>query len=104
MGFNIDFPHPSDRLPRVRRGYYRHYKGGDYKVLSMARHSETGEWMVVYRSFHRGKLWVRPLVEWHRPMGEGSPWTADRFSRLPFWAGFWQDLAYNLLWRWVIGS
>lgn len=42
-------------------GRYRHYKGGEYEVLFEARHSETGELMVVYRALYgeRG-LWVRP--------------------------------------------
>lgn len=45
-----------------RPGRYRHYKGNDYLVEDVARHSETEEWMVVYRSCYgeRG-LWVRPL-------------------------------------------
>ena len=43
-------------------GRYRHYKGNEYTVLGVARHSETRERMVVYRAEYgeRG-LWVRPL-------------------------------------------
>lgn len=42
-------------------GRYRHYKGNDYEVTGMARHSETLEWMVVYRALYgEGGLWVRP--------------------------------------------
>lgn len=43
-------------------GCYRHYKGNDYQVLGVARHSETGENLVVYRALYgeRG-LWMRPL-------------------------------------------
>lgn len=43
-------------------GRYRHYKGNDYEVEGIARHSETEEIMVVYRPCYgeRG-LWVRPL-------------------------------------------
>lgn len=43
-------------------GLYRHYKGGDYLVLGVARHSETEELVVVYQALYgeRG-LWVRPL-------------------------------------------
>lgn len=42
-------------------GRYRHYKGGEYEVLGVARHSETEESLVVYRALYgeRG-LWVRP--------------------------------------------
>ena len=41
---------------------YRHYKGGEYEVIGVARHSETEESLVVYRPLYgeRG-LWVRPL-------------------------------------------
>ena len=47
-------------LPRP--GIYRHFKGNYYRVLEVARHSETGEQLVVYRALYgeRG-LWVRPL-------------------------------------------
>ena len=42
-------------------GRYRHYKGNEYTVLGVARHSETLEEMVVYRALYgEGGLWVRP--------------------------------------------
>jgi len=49
--------------PLPRPGRYRHYKGGEYVVIGIARHSETEEVLVVYRSLQgeRG-LWVRPLA------------------------------------------
>ena len=44
-------------------GRYRHYKGGEYQVYGVARHSETDESLVVYRPLYGdGELWVRPLV------------------------------------------
>lgn len=44
-------------------GRYRHYKGNDYQVLGVARHSETGEDLVVYRALYGDHgLWVRPLA------------------------------------------
>ena len=43
-------------------GRYRHYKGGEYTVLGVARHSETEELLVVYRpEYGERDLWVRPL-------------------------------------------
>ena len=43
-------------------GRYRHYKGGEYEVYGVARHSETDERLVVYRPLYgEGALWVRPL-------------------------------------------
>lgn len=47
----------------VRPGRYRHYKGNDYEVIGVARHSETGEELVVYRCLYGdNSLWVRPLA------------------------------------------
>ncbi len=43
-------------------GRYRHYKGNEYTVLGLARHSETLEELVVYRQeYGDHSLWVRPL-------------------------------------------
>ena len=43
-------------------GSYRHYKGNDYQVMGVAKHSETGEDLVVYRPLYgESGLWVRPL-------------------------------------------
>jgi hypothetical protein len=45
----------------VRPGRYRHYKGLEYEVLGVARHSETDEEFVVYRaSYGEQGLWIRP--------------------------------------------
>ena len=42
-------------------GRYRHYKGGEYEVLGVARHSESEELLVVYRCLYdNNSLWVRP--------------------------------------------
>ena len=47
----------------MKEGRYRHYKGNDYIVLGVARHSETGEELVVYRQDYGDfSLWVRPLA------------------------------------------
>lgn len=46
----------------VRPGRYRHFKGNEYEVVGVARHSETHEPLVVYRPLYGdGGLWVRPL-------------------------------------------
>jgi hypothetical protein len=45
----------------MRLGRYKHYKGGEYEVLGVAKHSETLEEMVIYRALYdEGQLWVRP--------------------------------------------
>jgi hypothetical protein len=45
----------------IQAGLHRHYKGNEYEVIEVARHSETVEELVVYRALYgeRG-LWVRP--------------------------------------------
>ena len=44
-------------------GRYRHYKGNEYEVIGVARHSETDERLVVYRPLYNDTgLWVRPLA------------------------------------------
>lgn len=48
-------------LPDTPPGRYRHYKGGEYEVVGVARHSETLEALVVYRPlYNESGLWVRP--------------------------------------------
>ena len=49
----------------IRIGRYRHYKGNEYEVLGVAKHSETLEPMVVYRALYGEKeVWVRPAYMW----------------------------------------
>jgi hypothetical protein len=48
-------------LPATRLGRYRHYNGGEYEVIGVARHSETQEPLVVYRPLYNASgWWVRP--------------------------------------------
>ena len=48
-------------LPETPLGLYRHYKGGEYEVIGVARHSETLEPLVVYRPLYNNTgWWVRP--------------------------------------------
>ena len=50
----------------IKPGRYRHFKGKEYEVLGVARHSETEEELVVYRALYgeRG-VWVRPASMWN---------------------------------------
>ena len=53
--------HMQDILP----GRYRHFKGNEYRVLLIARHSETEEEMVVYQALYgEYGYWVRPASMW----------------------------------------
>ena len=50
----------------IKIGRYRHYKGNEYEVLCIAKHSETLEPMVVYKALYgEGAVWVRPLYMWN---------------------------------------
>jgi hypothetical protein len=52
----------SEKKREIRTGRYRHYKGREYQVTGVARHSETEELLVVYRCLYGDdSLWVRPL-------------------------------------------
>lgn len=47
----------------IPQGIYRHYKGNLYQIIHLARHSETEEWLVVYRALYGDYgIWVRPLA------------------------------------------
>lgn len=49
----------------IQLGRYRHYKGNEYQVIGIAKHSETLEEMVVYKALYgNGEIWVRPLSMW----------------------------------------
>ncbi len=49
----------------IKPGKYRHYKGNEYRVIGMARHSETLEPMVVYQALYGEMgIWVRPAYMW----------------------------------------
>jgi len=46
---------------KLQEGIYKHYKGNLYEVLTTAQHSETEEWMVVYKALYDEEgMWVRP--------------------------------------------
>ena len=66
----------------IRPGRYRHFKGKEYQVLGLARHSETEEWMVVYRPLYgEGGLWVRPASMWEMCIRDrASTWVFSDFS------------------------
>ena len=46
---------------KLENGLYQHYKGNMYEVYMTAQHSETEEWMVVYKALYGEQgMWVRP--------------------------------------------
>ena len=71
---------PMMPLPSLRPGRYRHFKGGEYELLCVARHSETLEPMVVYRALYgEGGVWVRPAAMWSETV-ERNGRRVPRFS------------------------
>jgi len=57
----------------VKSGLYRHYKGKYYEVIGVAKHSETGELLVVYRPLYGEQgLWVRPLEMFDETLPNGT--------------------------------
>ena len=66
----------------IKKGIYRHYKGNEYEVLMVARHSETEEEMVVYRALYgEYGIWVRPLAMYVEKV-EVNGEEVDRFQFL----------------------
>ncbi|WP_298634411.1 DUF1653 domain-containing protein [uncultured Umboniibacter sp.] len=68
--------------PYLNTGRYRHYKGGEYEVIDVVRHSETEAWLVLYKPLYGDEcLWVRPyemFLESVEIAGERVP----RFSEI----------------------
>jgi hypothetical protein len=69
-------------LPQAVLGTYKHYKGGEYELLGLVRHSETLEPMVLYRPlYNESGSWVRPFTMFFETvMHEGA--SKPRFALL----------------------
>ena len=66
----------------LQQGKYRHFKGGEYQLLYIAKHSETLENMVVYRALYgAGEVWVRPARMWEE-LVEHNGKTVPRFQKI----------------------
>ena len=69
-------------LPLTPTGRYRHYKGGEYEVVGVARHSETLDPLVVYRPLYNASgLWVRPPAMFFGEVELGGQ-RVPRFARV----------------------
>jgi hypothetical protein len=73
---------PTSPLPQQPLGRFRHYRGGEYEVICMARHSETEERLVVYRQLNQDTgYWVRPYeMFFENVVHEGV--TKPRFEKI----------------------
>ena len=64
----------------IKRGKYRHFKGNEYEVLFVGKHSETLEEYVVYRALYGEKqVWVRPASMWNETLIRDNK-TVRRFT------------------------
>ena len=67
-------------MESIKPGRYRHFKGKEYEVLGVARHSETEEELIVYRALYGDfGLWVRPVSMWNEAV-ERDGKTFRRFT------------------------
>ncbi len=65
---------------QLQKGRYKHYKGAMYEVISTAQHSETEEWMVVYKALYGAEgMWVRPYAMFVEKVAVAGE-MIDRFS------------------------
>ena len=70
-------------MSQLKPGIYRHFKGNLYRLITVARHSETLEEMVVYQALYgEGGFWVRPAAMWDEIV-EKENYTGPRFT----WVG-----------------
>lgn len=71
-----------EAVQSIRPGRYRHFKGREYEVIGIARHSEDGSPLVVYRKLYDDLgLWVRPADMWNEEVvRDGRTYT--RFVRM----------------------
>ncbi len=77
-----DMPDITSANDMIQPGPYRHYKGNEYEVIGIAKHSETLEPMVVYRPLYgEGGLWVRPAAMFAEDVVIAGK-TVPRFTRL----------------------
>ena len=67
-------------MNEIKLGKYRHFKGNEYEIIGIAKHSEDLSPMVVYRALYgEGGLWVRPVEMWNETI-ERDGKTFPRFT------------------------
>jgi hypothetical protein len=67
-------------MPQIKLGRYRHFKGMEYEVIGVAKHSETLEPMVIYQALYGEKeIWVRPASMWNETVDKDG-YRGPRFT------------------------
>ncbi len=71
-----------EAIQTIPLGKYRHFKGNEYEVIGIAKHSENEEAMVVYRALYGdGILWIRPADMWNETIKRDGK-TFLRFTKI----------------------
>ena len=71
-----------EAMQMILHGRYRRFKGNEYEVTGIARHSETMEPMVVYRALYgECGLWTRPAAMWYETVTRDGK-SQKRFERI----------------------
>ena len=69
-------------MEEIKIGKYRHFKGKEYEVLCLVKHSETEETLVIYRALYgAGEIWARPISMWTETVEKNGE-TVQRFTYL----------------------
>ena len=66
-------------MEEIKLGKYKHFKGNEYEVIGIAKHSETLEEFVVYKALYNDSVWVRPIDMWNETI-ERDGKTFKRFE------------------------
>ena len=92
-------PTYEEAVTSIPLGRYRHFKGNEYEVIAIARHSETEEAMVVYRALYgEGEVWVRPASMWNETVERGGQtcrrfYSLDRIERVEKYERLFEEAA-----------
>lgn len=88
-----------EALRSIPCGRYRHFKGNEYEVIGIARHSEDETPMVVYRALYgEGGLWTRPAVMWNETVERNGKtykrfYRSDRIERVEYYERLFDEAA-----------
>ena len=86
-----------EAVQAIPAGRYRHFKGNDYEVVCIAKHSEDDEPVVVYRALYGDYgIWVRPAKMWHETVIRDGVtyrrfYRLDRIRRVERYEGLFQE-------------
>ena len=69
----------------IKLGWYRHFKGGQYRVIGTGKHTTTGEELVIYHHHNEPqKLWTRPASEFQEDVSDRTDNVACQKRRFEY--------------------